>query len=283
MELNFWEKAAVCAAVLHVLVAAINNCSPTMAGLRQKITRAKYVRRWHQTTASLVHAVVCALYSVPMLWTYSTTRKDDRFESVRVHAYGCPVTDSAPGKWFCEEWMMSLFAGYLISDFGIDIFESTMGYRAWEMDGIAHHTIFLLIGGLNYQLGRWTYMFYALVLGETSTIFLNIRWMMIATDETTRIGLVSALFASSFFCCRVLVYGYCLWTTFTEDSKVFADMSGWQVAPMATVLGYGLNLFWLRSIILNAISRRGPKDPSKAKGGRILSKTAQREPAGKRE
>ena len=78
---------------------------------------------------------------------------------------------------------------------------------------------------------------------------------MIVSGNTDHIKPINMLFAGTFFVGRVVVYGGALWVTFTEDENVFSDYSIWQLAPAATVLGYLLNLFWMRTILTSALGR----------------------------
>ena len=75
---------------------------------------------------------------------------------------------SADSGWICEEWLAASFCGYIVIDFVIDVTETLRGKRKAEAEALLHHAVFLLIFMLNYVQKRWCFMYYALVLGETS-------------------------------------------------------------------------------------------------------------------
>ena len=154
--------------------------------------------------------------------------------------------------------MCSLFVLYLLGDLALGWAKGTL-QAGWA----SHHILFATVSVLQLYYKRSCFPFTWLILGELSTVFLDVRWWLIGTEQTeTRSGAFMAaqvLFALSFFVTRVLLYGWGLWRLLSEDPNVFADTSLWQITPVALALGYALNLWWFYGIVGSVTKKKQKK------------------------
>jgi hypothetical protein len=123
---------------------------------------------------------------------------------------------------------------------------------AWEQ--AAHHIVFFTLCFLNVWYERWCLCYWVLTFGELSTIFLDIRWMMVGSGVIGNIGPVNILFALSFFITRSVMYGWLIYLVLTEDPNAFQDWSIWQICPVFLVAGFGLNTYWMKTIANSVLS-----------------------------
>lgn len=96
-----------------------------------------------------------------------------------------------------------------------------------------------------------------LILGETSTIFLNVRWMLYKNGlEKTRFYLVNGIFlVLTFFLFRILLYGAGLLYMFVHLMPVIneADSVFMRYSPYILVAAYTLNIKWFHMLAMKAI------------------------------
>lgn len=144
--------------------------------------------------------------------------------------------------------MCSVFVLYLLCDLALGVIMGTL-----KPDWAIHHILFATVAMVQLWFSRSCFPFTWLILGELSTVFLDMRWWLIGTGQTesrsSAFMAVQVLFALSFFATRVLLYGWGLWRLLSEDPNVFAEASVWQITPVALTAGYALNLFWFVGIV----------------------------------
>jgi hypothetical protein len=110
-------------------------------------------------------------------------------------------------------------------------------------------------------------LFFYGMIGETSTVFLDLRWACIATGATKShprfFSFVNNAFALTFFITRNVLLGYGVFYMVIELLyPSFADGFHWyQLSCMCLVMGYCLNLFWLSKIIGSVIGGKSPETP----------------------
>ena len=179
-----------------------------------------------QMVLSTAHAVVGTAFGVvylPRFWHAAPTVQ-----------YEC-----------AEEWapifgMTTLFVAFLTSDLVIGWWKRTL-QREW----VLHHLLFGAVAVIQLLYSRSCLPFTWLIMGEASTVFLNIRWFLIASGQSRWVHWANLPFALTFFLTRVLLYGWGLWRFLSEDPNLFVDRSVWQVTPVVFVCGYLLNLWWM--------------------------------------
>ena len=76
---------------------------------------------------------------------------------------------------------------------------------------------------------------------------------MIASGNTSNLDFVNILFAITFFLGRVIIYGLSLLLVLNQDTNVFSSFDLWQLAPLCTCAGYGLNCWWFKQIVSAAV------------------------------
>lgn len=152
----------------------------------------------------------------------------------------------APTFFYC-----SVMAGYFASDLIVEL----VFYKCFDEFGmIIHHVIFLFCCVHNLKNKVFTFQFIWLSLCETSTLFVNMRWILhiLGRKESTWY-LVNGLCLTLtflFFRCVVYTFGlYHLWTLYPAllaSEKPFASKF---VVPGFLLIGYFLNLFWSTKIL----------------------------------
>jgi hypothetical protein len=104
------------------------------------------------------------------------------------------------------------------------------------------------------------FMFGWLILGESSTPLLNLRWFLIrqGLGDTQLMSITSALFAVVFFVTRFVIYGSGLIHLFATLSALTPDVSRVNVAFVTgfVIAGFVLNLVWLGKIAKMAFPKR---------------------------
>lgn len=113
-------------------------------------------------------------------------------------------------------------------------------------------------------------MFSWLIIGESSTPFLNVRWFLIrqGLGHTIFMKLVSIAFAVTFFVTRFCMYGTGLVHALVIYRAFPPGVSHWGPATVMSfvLLGFVLNLVWLAKIAkLVFSSARGKSDPAKTR------------------
>lgn len=121
------------------------------------------------------------------------------------------------------------------------------------IDFLIHHVAFLGASVINGTYQIFIFQFSWLIIGELSSIFINLRWFLIQTGRgaTSTMWLCNMLFAWLFFLTRVILYGLGLLHMFMHYEEIMAVP-----APKFFVIlvfglivgGYILNIFWFRKI-----------------------------------
>ncbi|KAL3935299.1 MAG: hypothetical protein SGBAC_009155 [Bacillariaceae sp.] len=137
------------------------------------------------------------------------------------------------------------------------------------VDTVAHHSVFLTCSIINGFYQILPYPFSWLIIGELSTIFLNIRWTLIKTGRgsSTVFQSVQYAFALTFFITRVVVYLYGVMELFQQREILFGIVSSGRVPGIfmgitLSFVGAGslLNIIWFQKIAAMAISKRTKKE-----------------------
>lgn len=164
------------------------------------------------------------------------------------------------------EFLNLLFFSYLFNDIlhVIAAFPSLGGF-----DTIAHHSLFMIASLINGCYVIMLFPFTWLIMGEISTIFLNIRWILIQTGRgsTSYLKLSNVMFAVTFFLTRVVLYGWGL-IHLGMNIDVVMDVPAprFLVIVVLTLVvgGFALDLFWMNSIYKLAVGSPSKKSSKSA-------------------
>eukprot|EP00797_Seminavis_robusta_P022296 Sro353_g124670.2 (212) ;mRNA; r:68857-69492 len=164
----------------------------------------------------------------------------------------------------------AIFAAYLLFDL---IHIVRLYPKLGGADMVAHHLVFLICAIINGSYGILAYPFSWLIIGEISTLFLDIRWFLIKTGrgDTNFFQWMQYLFATSFFCTRVVIYSAGVLELFGQRS-VLRDLvanghvPGFFMGTTLLFIGAGclLNLFWFQKIAAMAFSTNNKKPKKEA-------------------
>lgn len=152
------------------------------------------------------------------------------------------------------EWTNLMLTSYLLSD----LYHVLMLYpKLGGKDILFHHLAFLycsFIGGF-YKVNP--FMFCWLILGESSTPLLNLRWFLINAGygHTIFLRAVEMVFAIVFFLARFVVYGIGILYQVPIFSYYPSFVPQWATysAFIVVVAGFFVNLFWLTTIAKIAV------------------------------
>lgn len=160
----------------------------------------------------------------------------------------------------------AFFFAYL----AFDLFHVLRSYpKLGGIDTVAHHCVFLTCSIINGGYQILPYPFSWLIIGELSTIFLNIRWALIKTGRgsTPFFQWVQYSFALTFFITRVVIYLYGVLELFQQRDILIRVVSRGRVPGIfmtitLSFVGAGslLNLIWFQKIAAMATSKRTKKE-----------------------
>jgi hypothetical protein len=160
----------------------------------------------------------------------------------------------------------TIFFAYLVFDL---VHVLRLYPKLGGLDTVIHHLVFLTCSIINGGFGILPYPFCWLIIGEISTIFLNIRWGLIKTGrgDSAIYQLVQYLFALTFFITRVVMYLIGVVELFGQRSVLMELVSSGRVPGifMGTTLffigaGSVLNLVWFQKIAAMAFSKKKKKE-----------------------
>jgi hypothetical protein len=188
-----------------------------------------------------------------------------------------------------------IFVSYLLYDVCHVIYQYP---KLGKVDTILHHILFIICSFINGTYGIMAFAFGWLIVGEASTIFLNIRWFLIQlsgrrsisssseSDDTkcegrkssrSLLDTINILFAITFFIVRVIVYTIGVIHLFiTHGSSIIMSLPQTTSVPRillgltcgCIVLGWGLNLVWGMKIIAMVL-KKGNNTKSKAMSKKV--------------
>ena len=124
-------------------------------------------------------------------------------------------------------------------------------------DMLCHHACFIILACLGSGFRYAPFVVGWLLMGEISSLFLNIRWLLINTGrgDTRALTTTNYLFALSFFVCRVLVFWAGLIHVLLSERPMLLSPPSlappWSVNLLCAFLLTGalLNAFWFVKIV----------------------------------
>jgi len=116
------------------------------------------------------------------------------------------------------------------------------------------HLIFASLSVVNGTYGLMAFPFGWLIVGEMSTVFLNIRWFLLKSGRGTSstLDITNKLFAATFFLTRIGIYSAGIIHLFIyslPELKMLPKESGVPVQLLGLTCGFitlgcGLNVLW---------------------------------------
>lgn len=162
-------------------------------------------------------------------------------------------------------WSNVVLAGYLTSDL---IFVLYNYPNLGGIDVVLHHIAFLYCATVAGYFQLHPFMFGWLIVGESSTVFLNMRWFLIKSGYTDNpfFKLNQLAFVLVFFFTRFCVYGAGLVYQIDMLGQMPEYIPKWAVySTMAfVVIGFFLNMAWMYKII-QAVRRPHKKTSGQSK------------------
>ena len=147
----------------------------------------------------------------------------------------------------------AIFLGYLIYD---SMHLVACYPNLGGLDTLAHHLAFILSTIICNTYLRMLLPFSWLLIGELSTLPLNVRWFLITSGRgaTRAMTAVNVSFALSFFCTRILLYGAGLAHLWLSRSTLLSMTRPPPAGVLNVVLalltvGFALNAFWFKRIV----------------------------------
>lgn len=131
---------------------------------------------------------------------------------------------------------------------------------------LVHHLIFISASLICGSHNALPFAFSWLIVGECSSVPLNIRWFLLHAGRGDGAGFAAAqiAFAGLFFVVRILVGGAGLAHLLYYRADAYGVMgptNGWLVRLVLLILsgGFGLNVMWLRKIVAMAMRNGASK------------------------
>ena len=149
----------------------------------------------------------------------------------------------------------AVFLAYLL----YDLLHILLQYpRLGGLDTVLHHAAFAACSVINGGYGILPFAFGWLIVGEGSTVFLNVRWFLLKSGRcgggawARRLDRVNTAFAATFFLTRVGVYsvgvvhlfGGCRAELRSVPAVSGVPVSLFGVTCGCMLLGWVLNVFW---------------------------------------
>ena len=224
------------------------------------------IKRGPSYATSQVHAVYASYRGILHLYDLSFASNLDKVFNPRTHILdGIQTT-----RWAGLEVATTniLFLSYLLYDLLHVIYQYP---KLGGIDTILHHILFAMCSVINGTYGIMPYPFGWLVVGEISTIFLNVRWFLLKSgrEDSKLLNATNRLFALAFFVTRNFLYTigmvHLFWFSWDEVQSL-PEVSGVPrvLSGMTQVfifLGWGLNVVWGYKI-LNMVMGVGKKKKS---------------------
>ena len=180
-----------------------------------------------------------------------------------------------------------VFGTYLI----IDLVYVIQKYpKLGGIDTIVHHIVFLTCSIINGWYGLLPFAYSWLIVGELSTIFLNLRWFFIKTGRggnTQTFRLIQYIFAITFFVTRVLIYVGGVYNLFYQQRSIIIndiferkhnDVPAIFVIVTITFVGVGciLNLIWFQKIVWKVFDGGGGRRRTRTRKSISTSESKQK-------
>lgn len=179
-----------------------------------------------------------------------------------------PTTVEAPAASMVVWLAATSFLGWLLSD----LFHIVAHYPSLGgFDMLLHHACYIVLAIIGTGLRIAPFVVGWLLMGEISSLFLNVRWLLINTDrgDTRALKRTEYGFAASFFFFRVVVGVVGMVHVVTSEVPFLLappqSAPRWAIYTLCgfVVCGAVLNAFWLFKIVRMA-TRAGPP-PKKSK------------------
>lgn len=227
----FWHLV-VLRGFTPLLQKAIQKAFPKI-----KFTRADEVLLRSNTTC-FFHAITLVYYATKLRKEFKNKKWSDEERYLGFHPLG---------RRSCE-----LFLAYLTQDF----FYLLWNYKHTKStESLVHHFVYILIAGYNLPNHYWVYPYMWLTLGESSTPFVSIRWLLSHLKlEKTRAYTVNGLcLLSAFFVTRVVMFYHGLKDLWRTRKIWEAESKTLRYVFVGLCLMFGLNNFWFYKILKGAM------------------------------
>ncbi|KAL9191545.1 hypothetical protein ACHAXT_001251 [Thalassiosira profunda] len=120
------------------------------------------------------------------------------------------------------------------------------------VDTVMHHLIFASCSVINGTFGIFPFAFGWLIVGELSTIFLNMRWFLLKSgrDKSQMLDAINQYFAASFFLTRIGIYTVGVVQLYLQIDEILLmpEKSGVPIALLGMTLG-GIMLGWVLNLL----------------------------------
>ncbi|KAL3783990.1 hypothetical protein HJC23_013370 [Cyclotella cryptica] len=242
------------------------NGSPNGCHERAALLEAKQnlSQRGASYAVSLIHAFYASCRGVLHLYNLRNVSNLDKLLIPSTHAVHGIITP----RWAHLQVATTntVFLSYLL----YDLVHILIQYpKLGGADTILHHILFATCSVINGTYGILAFPFGWLVVGELSTIFLNLRWFLLKSgrDKSLLLERANMSFAASFFLTRNVVYTlgmvhlfYVSWKELSMLSEVSGVPVGWLLLTVGCIfLGWGLNVVWGYKILKMVRKKNGNK------------------------
>mmetsp|Transcript_3343 Transcript_3343/g.7370 ORF Transcript_3343/g.7370 Transcript_3343/m.7370 type:complete len:321 (-) Transcript_3343:4858-5820(-) len=222
----------------------------------QEESKHTLLQRGPSYMVSLIHSVYATWRGILHLYNLHNVSNFDKLMIPATHAIAEGVHTTCRWAHLEVATTNTLFLAYLLYDLVHIVAQFP---KLGGVDTIIHHLLFASCSLINGTFGIMAFPFGWLVVGEASTIFLNLRWFLLKTGRNNGLlAWINALFAGAFFLTRNIVYTAGMVHLFffsRMELQSLEDASGvpksllWMTCG-CIVLGWALNCVWGSKILV---------------------------------
>jgi hypothetical protein len=216
---------------------------------------------------STIHSMILGVLGVQILWSLWYAPLDYQYA-----VWDDWVTEEGYARSAYLSFVVChAFMAYIVYDL-MHVLTNWPQLGGW--DTVVHHLLFLWCAVINASMGTLPFPFGWMIICELSTPFLNLRWLLIKTDQGNGhlMSITTILLATSFFFTRILGYGLGLWYLAANMERVvaitrqrgFSAAYAW-VVFVCLAMGWLLQLAWFVKGLVPITLRLGKRDKDPVK------------------
>lgn len=239
LYLNFFMISLLCWWILLNVLPKI----PPLPGMYQQAIE-KYRPSWDGEVLSIFHSIFATSYGIYYMFEFWDSSISEQYGTdcfIRWRGFRPVVVFAAT------------FPSYLVVDI---LAEFRMANKFPGMDSsaprkekIVHHLLFIFATFLQWYYRRSCFQLVWLIVGESSTIFLCLRYFFMTRKNQKAIDITNIFFALTFFFARIILGGAGIYWMIRDDPNIWEELSIWHITLLLIFGGFFLNVWWLGAIV----------------------------------
>lgn len=249
LYLNFFLVSFLCWWILLLVLPKI----PPLPRLYEQ-TIEKFRPSWDGEVLSVFHSIFGTSYGIYYMFEFWDSTISEQYTtecSIRWRGWRPVVIFAAT------------FPSYLLVDI---LAEFRMANKFPDIDSssprtvkIMHHIVFILTTLLQWHYRKSCFHLVWLIVGESSTIFLCLRYFFMALNIKKGFKIVNAIFGLTFFIARIILGGAGVYWMIRDDPNIWEELSIWHITPLLIVAGFFLNVSWFVQFVMKNLCGKKSK------------------------